>query len=349
MKDYLYDDLLTRRLKRATADVAATTPLTSGVARSIARRPNGTVMRSAPRRLGRSRIAIALALVVGLGLAAGTAYAGITLLQAVTASDPGAATVYQQNLGEGLNLSQTRGGVTLTLERAYADVNRVMITYQVRPASPGSTFAGFATANAQPAVTDSRGQVLAGYDSFFQTDPHTNKSVGIAVYDAEIAANNVQALSLRVTVPGLHMTERSGDPTIVGPFAFAFVVPVLSGQTIIVDKAVTIRGVVVTLDRVVATPSETRVYLRSSTAFAPTEPYLTAYITGTGFDTRTAVITSDDELVTSGSTFQAPDGEEVVTFNDTVFGRHGGFVLTIDSVGGRKRIAGPWVFRFAVR
>jgi hypothetical protein len=81
--------------------------------------------------------------------------------------------------------------------------------------------------------------------------------------------------------------------------------------------------------------------------FAPAEPYLTAHITGKGFDTST-VITSDDELVTGGSTFQAPDGEEVVTFNNTVFGRHGSFTLTIESVGAAKRIAGPWVFRFSV-
>jgi hypothetical protein len=348
MNDYVYDDILSRRLKRATAQVALTTPLNPGIARSIARRPNAAGMRAAPRRLGRSRLTVAVALVVGLVLAAATAYAGITLLQAVTASDPGAAAVYQQNLGEALNLSQTRGGVTLTLERAYADVNRVMITYQVRPAGTKSIFDGFATSTGQPAVTDSRGQVLAGYDAFFQTDPQTNESVGIVVYDAEIAVKNVQELSLRVSVPGLRMRDRSGEPTTVGPFAFTFAVPVASGQTITLDKAVTVRGVVVTLDRVVASASETRVYLRSSIAFAPVEPYLTARITGTGYDTRTAVVTGAAGLVALGSTFHAPDGEEVVTFNNTVFGRHGNFTLTIDSIGADERIAGPWAFPFAV-
>jgi hypothetical protein len=346
MNDSLNDDVLSRRLKRATAQVAATTPRDPRGARSIARRPNAPGLRSAPRRLGRPGIMVVVALVVGVLLAAGTAYAGITLLQSVTQGDPGAAAVYQQNLGEALNLSQTRGGVTLTLQRAYADINRVMITYQVRPARSGSIFAGFATTNGQPTLTDSRGQVLAGYDSVFQTDPQTDESVGIVVYDAEIAARNVRELSVRVTVPGLRMSDRSGHPTTVGPFAFALDVPVVSGQTIALDDAVTVRGVAVTLDRVVASPSETRVYLRSSIGFASAEPYLAAYITGKGFDTRTAVITNDDELVTAGSTFRAPDGEEVVTFNDTVFGRHGSFVLTIESIGAAKRIAGPWVFRF---
>jgi hypothetical protein len=347
MNDDVYHDILSGRLKRATAQVAATTALDAAAARSIARPPNAGGMRSAPQRLGRTRLMVVVAVVVGVVVAAGTAYAAITLLQSVTEGDPGAAAVYRQNLGEALNLSQTRSGVTLTLTRAYADVNRVMVTYEVRLADPESMFAGFATSNGQPGVTDSRGQVLVGYDSFFQTDPQTNQSVGIVVYDAEIAARNVQELSLRVTVPGLRLRDRTGDPTTVGSFAFALVVPVASGETIAVDKAITVHGVVVTLDSVVASPSETRVYLGSSMPFAPAEPYLTAHITGKGFDTST-VITSDDELVTGGSTFQAPDGEEVVTFNNTVFGRHGSFTLTIESVGAAKRIAGPWVFRFSV-
>lgn len=347
MNDYVYDEILSRHLKRATAQVAATTPLNTEIAQSIARRPNAAGMRPAPRRLGRPRITIALAVVVGLVLAAGTAYAGITLLQSVTGSDAGAAAVYQQNLGEALNLSQTRSGVTLTLERAYADVNRVMITYQVRPAGTKSIFDGFATSTGQPAVTDSSGHVLAGYDAFFQTDPQTNESVGIVVYDAAIAAKSVQELSLQVTVPGLYMRDRSGNQTTVGPFAFALAVPVASGQTITLDRAVTVRGVVITLDRVVASASETRVYLRSSIGFAPVEPYLTAQITGTDYDTRTAIVTGAAGLVALGSTFQAPDGEEVVTFNDTIFGRHGNFTLTIDSIGANERILGPWAFRFA--
>jgi Domain of unknown function (DUF4179) len=68
------------------------------------------------------------------GCCSGTAYAAITILQSVIQSDPGVASVYQQNLGETVNLSQTRDGVTLTLERAYADVNRVLITYDVSTA-----------------------------------------------------------------------------------------------------------------------------------------------------------------------------------------------------------------------
>ena len=188
MNDHVFEDMLSRRLKRATVEIATMSPLNLDVAQSIARRRSDTRTRGLLRRLIHSRIGIAAALVVGVAFASGTAYAGITLLQAVTQTDPGAAAVYRQNLGEALNLSQTQGGVTLTLKRAYADVNRVMITYAVTPSGTKSTYAGFAPSGGQPLVTDSSGQVLAGYDAYFQTDPRTNESVGVVVYDAELAA-----------------------------------------------------------------------------------------------------------------------------------------------------------------
>jgi Domain of unknown function (DUF4179) len=93
------------------------------------------------------------------GCCSGTAYAAITILQSVIQSDPGVASVYQQNLGETVNLSQTRDGVTLTLERAYADVNRVLITYDVSTA-PGSHPPIDRLADIAPACRVSRARVV---------------------------------------------------------------------------------------------------------------------------------------------------------------------------------------------
>jgi hypothetical protein len=347
MNDHVFEDRLSRRLKRATVQIAEMSPLNLAVPQSIARRRSDMRTRALLRRIFRSRTGIAAALVVGVAFASGTAYAGITLLQAVTQTDPGAAAVYRQNLGEALNLSQTRGDVTLTLKRAYADVNRVMITYAVRPAGTKSIYAGFATSGGQPLVTDSRGQVLAGYDAYFQTDSRTNESVGVVVYDAELAAQSVRDLSLTVTVPGLNMQTRSGS-TVVGPFSFHLTVPVSSGQAIVLNQTVTVDGVGMTLDKVVASPSETRVYLGSSASLKGIGSKLTVRITGKGYDTRTDVIVSPTELVDLGGTFQAPDGEQVFTFNNTLFGKHGNFTVTIDSISVGDRVVGPWVMHFVV-
>jgi hypothetical protein len=144
------------------------------------------------------------------------------------------------------------------------------------------------------------------------------------------------------------MQTRGGGKTVVGPFAFSVSVPVVAGQSITLDKTVTVGGVAVTLDRVVASPSETRIYLRASVALEPTEPYLTAHVTGTGYDSRTLAITSPAELIGLGATFRAPDGEEVVTSNNSLFGKRGRFTLTVDSLGAGARIVGPWTFAFVV-
>jgi hypothetical protein len=269
-------------------------------------------------------------------------------LQSVTQTDPGATAIYEQNLGVVLDLSQTRDGVRLTLERVYADVNRVMLTYEVQTARTGTLFDGFATPTGEPLVTDSRGDVLPGYDASFQTDPRSNESVGIVVYDAASAAVNTGRLSLNIAVPGLRMRSNDGGTSSAGPFAFELTVPMSSGQSITVGETDTVRGVAVALDRVVASPSETRIYLTSSVGFKSAEPYLVAHITGPGYDSRTAVITTPAELVDLGSTFRAPDGEEVVTFNNTLFGKRGRFTLTVDSIGSGTRVVGPWVFSFVV-
>jgi hypothetical protein len=340
MNDYFLDRALSHRLRRATAQVARTTALRFVDVKPVATRQAGATNRPRSRRLARTRIGIAVAVVLGVALAGGTTYAGITLLQSVTHGDPGAAAVYRQNLGETLALSQTRKGVSLTIERAYADVNGVMITYAVNPHSSTVIYAGFAASTGQPTVSDSQGQTLTGYDAYFQTDPQTNDSVGIIKYDAETIPATVHELVLTVAVPGLHL-ENSAGSIVAGPYAFHFLVPVSSGETINVGRAVTVHGVGVTLDRVVATPSETRIYLRASVG-------LTARITGRGYDTREGVITDPTELVEFGNTFQAPNGEEVETFNNTLYGKRGSFTLTIDSIGSSNRVVGPWVFHFVV-
>lgn len=60
------------------------------------------------------------------------------------------------------------------------------------------------------------------------------------------------------------------------------------------------------------------------------------------------------------SSLVAPNGEEVVTFNNTLYGRHGNFALTVDAMGAARtgkltsgeakqtRLAGPWVIHFLV-
>ena len=75
---------------------------------------------------------------------------------------------------------------------------------------------------------------------------------------------------------------------------------------------------------------------------------MTARITGEGYDLQAGALTDPTDLVESGGSFQAPNGEEVEAFDNTLYGKRGSFTLTIDSIGSSNRIVGPWVFHFVV-
>ena len=179
MSDHGFEELLSRRLKRATANVAAVTPRNLGGVASTSGSPRAPARSLSSRRVRRSPIAIAAVVILGLALASGTTYAGVTLLQAITQTDPGAAAVYRQNLGEALHLSATVDGVTVALQRAYADVNRVMVTYDVKP-PPGTTsvFAGFNTPTGQPSAVELAGSGSDGIRRLLRDEPPDQRGGG---------------------------------------------------------------------------------------------------------------------------------------------------------------------------
>ncbi|HZS93696.1 MAG TPA: DUF4179 domain-containing protein [Chloroflexota bacterium] len=87
-----------------------------------------------PRRLlARHRsLAFVAIVVVSLVAVVGAAYATVPTLSRVF--EMGAATnVLTQNLGTRVDRSQSVAGYTMTIKRAYADANRVLIAYTIRP------------------------------------------------------------------------------------------------------------------------------------------------------------------------------------------------------------------------
>jgi len=102
-------------------------------------------------RLGWAALALAAVVVFG-GLAA-AARAAVPGMVALLQKDE---RLQQVDLGrtQSLDLSQTIGGVTVTLEWAYADAQRVLVGYTVR-SSDGRRFDPY-----HPALTDAAGQAL---------------------------------------------------------------------------------------------------------------------------------------------------------------------------------------------
>ncbi len=189
-------------------------------------------------------------------------------------------------LGADVTIPQTVCGYTITIRRLYADVNRVAVGY---------TFAGppdrhFSSVGLYTPVTlaDAHGPVGQEMTGF--GDPIVGGvSNNVAVFDASAVATTTAPLVARLTIPTLHLyaatpltapqaCERVGvrgpDPahpgtqsyplTVTGPFTFDITAPVTTSvRTAEINQTVTSsHGTAVTLERVVVTPSEARVYVQ---------------------------------------------------------------------------------------
>jgi len=117
-----------------------------------------------------------------------------------------------------------------------------------------------------------KGGTLRGNGSFGEFDPRKNLGSEAMVFDfdaAIIPAEDTKELSLQLIINSINnITDPSAAPTRVtgalpipvarNPVTFAFSLPFHSGRVVILHKTVTVAGISVTLERMVATPSETR-------------------------------------------------------------------------------------------
>ncbi len=195
-------------------------------------------------------------------------------------------------LGSAVNLSRTICGYTVTVNRLYADVNRAVVGFTITWAGTHAAESYYLT----PTLTDGRGSDLR-FLTGAGDNPHGNVSGNAAVFDASSIAHAGTTLALRLTIPGLRQLQpgatlpahRScvsvGKPfqdahvaggllyrvTTTGSFTFDVTAPVtFSVRALDLNQTLTSsHGTKVTLERVVVTPSEARVYLHG-----PLETYL---------------------------------------------------------------------------
>lgn len=202
--------------------------------------------------------------------------------------------VEQASLVQELNLSQTVGGVTVTLQRAYADANRIVVGFTI------SGPAGQRYDSRQVMLTDAAGTIfpegplmygVTGQSDILEVELPPGEESYVISFDAAAIQGTPSVLHLRLTMeveefvlppnaPELSPTPDSppaeppdsmvivvleplpaSEGTIVGPFTFDFSVPFIPGHTVEVQQTVEAAEVAVRLERVVVTPSETQVIL----------------------------------------------------------------------------------------
>ncbi len=181
--------------------------------------------------------------------------------QAIT-STPLEHLVVEKNLGRVLNLSQSACGLTVTVTRVYADANRVVVGLTT---TPGTTPTGLVD---MPRLTDAQSVELPSIFSVGGYSGQPGGSAGavgsVITYDGSAIRGAPPEVVLRLTAPVLC----SSSGTLTGatkPLIFDFTVPFTPGRVADLPQAVAAGGTTMTLERLVATPLETRLYVRGAT------------------------------------------------------------------------------------
>ncbi|CCF84964.1 DUF4179 domain-containing protein [Nitrolancea hollandica] len=329
---------------------------------------------SLTRRVWRPARVVAAPLLALIVLASGGYATAPHLMQmmqrTLSTNDPAASYVAEHALGQALHRSQTIDDITVTLDRVYADANRIIIFYEITVremrGSDGRWHAG------DIELTDTAGRTYRMLFLQEQSDPESmGSTVGEISFDPGALPVDTGNVTFRMTVPGVGAfrdTVRSfsngqaipGDQIVrvPGPWTFDFTVPVIPGRTAEINKTDTANGIAVQLDRMVITPSAARVYFHFPAYADPPTPGAGAVmrLTTNGWSSdwgwlhwlpwlpqspRGAWLTEDD---TYAFDFPMPPydkrGPWKLTFKE--------FQFSTPGTGGGQQWKGPWVFRFTI-
>ena len=303
--------------------------------------------------------------------------------------NPAFQQMMQDGLFREVNEAQTVDGFTITLRRVYADANVILVAYTLEMPVWVTSEERIAVGPLQ--LVDSAGRTYQGTQSgagFTTAQVFAFDATALpAGTSAETFTLTVGSADVRATPPvGSQPTPGSCGPNCVvvqpatpgaqlataGPWRFTFTVPVIPARVAEVHQAVTVTAqprllrqstpvaagvppaqlLTITRERVIVTPSETRVIL---TLPAPPDqsggrwnPIV--HLSGPGWDSRNGA---------RGSEGSGPvgDGTVMYTFHADNYDRPDDWQVTVDElvatdptpgIGQQLRVTGPWVFHLTV-
>jgi len=197
----------------------------------------------------RHRLGVAGLVVIGLLALGATAYAGAPVIGKLLAMDDHFKTADAERLGRSLDLSQTLGDVTVTVQWAYADGQRVLVGYRIKTADglrfdPGEATLTDTSSGAVLHATGGYG--VTGHSDILDVTLPPGESSNIATFDSP-AGRQAATLKLHLSLTTAEYappsqatpaaivngdnTTAEGQPAVrlatAGPFEFDFEVPVV--------------------------------------------------------------------------------------------------------------------------
>jgi len=160
-------------------------------------------------------------------------------------------------LAQELSLSQTIDGVTVKLERAYADPNVVLVGFTVSgPEESYHAYPGeLSTSDGQRLPRMTGMGVVPGSKGMMGNWASSERAAVITAFDPSSIKGTPSELNLTLeTSVGDSVSGQTPGQASVGPFKFDFSIPFHPGKVIEIDQTVETAGVPVTLKQVVISP-----------------------------------------------------------------------------------------------
>ncbi len=223
------------------------------------------------------------------------------------------------------------GKYVLVLERAYIDLNQLVMTYHVFSQSTGREM----LATLDTVITTSQGQTfMPSFVGWMSGGPQ------VAQFNTTPLPAQTQPLQLHVEVNSLFIRPQPGIApaphltAVPGPVTFDVTLEYHGGLVVTPHQTVVVKALTVTLERVRIAPSET-IIEGTTTGTFPHSPDYTLSLDAAGH--------SPSSLSTEPE-FEGDSPFSAFTYN-RLLGQHGTWTFEISYNAGRE---GPWVFHFRV-
>lgn len=320
---------------------------------------------------GRALAAVGLALVM-----AATVYAAGNLWEALPFWQP----VASAGLGEELHLTQSLNGYRVTLERAYADANQILVGFTIAgpDASPPLSARARLTDEAGNPFPALVGGGFSGRSEVLGLSLPPGVRAEVLAFDAAGVRGAPADLALRLEIHlvGWEPATQTDDPAtgtpqesgaspgesaaddrvrveplvprwLAGPFTFEFRVPFVPGHRLAVAQVAEARGIEIRLEGISLTPTEARALL----CYSPPTGEMG------GLWVPIARLQGGGRVLEAGSSQDVGEGCHRVHFfaydSPLVLETQRTWVLTVEELVDLAphhreppRLAGPWVFRF---
>ncbi len=310
------------------------------------------------RLVPRTRLAWALAPLAVLLLVAGVAYASSSVIRERFASL--FPQVEQSGLAQVLNLSQTVDGVTVRIERAYADSNAAMVGYTISgppttATGPGARYfgkSGGLVVEGGPVlpVLFESGTVPGSKDVLGDWNPADRLAV-VAVFDTSAIQGTPSELSVKLTVRVFDSVPIPDTQPVQRTYTFDFKVKFHPAKVVTIDQTVHASVVPVSVDQAVIGLWATRIRFHFDPPFdGPYWPApLVSLTTPDGTVTECAMSNASDMYFFGDFTSQ--EGEWTFNIDEMVIrGDLPPGVEVPESAyqNGQIRLHGPWPLHFTV-